>query len=257
METIVGIFAARADAERARLQLHSLGINSDRITTLTPDTTDRQIQTSVRTSDSESPGMGGALGGTVGGALGAATGASLAAAATSLFVPGVGPILAAGVVGAALMGAGGALAGVVVGGALEHSLAKGLPHDELFVYEDALRKGHSVLIVTAEDGPEAERVRGVLTQAGAESIDAARESWWLGLRGAEQEKYEGDFERDEFNYRLGFEVALRPWLRGKSLDEATADLNQLEKNLFSDKAFRCGYARGQFHQRSLEEKYKA
>ena len=257
METIVSIFHERANAERARLQLHSLGINGDKITTLTPDTTDRQIQASVRTSDSESPGMGGALGGTVGGAVGAATGASLAAAATSLFVPGVGPILAAGVLGAAVLGAGGALAGVVAGEALEHNLATGLPHDELFVYENALRKGHTVLIVNADDGDIAERVRGVLAQTGAESIDAARENWWLGLRNAEQEKYEGDFERVEFNYRLGFEAALRPWLRGKSLDEATPDLNQLEKNLSSDKVFRCGFERGRAHQRSLEEKYKA
>ena len=257
METIVGIFQARADVERARLQLHSLGINSDKVTTLTPETTDRQIQASVRTSDSESPGMGGALGGTVGGAVGAATGASLAAAATSLFVPGIGPIIVAGVLGAAVLGAGGALVGAVAGNALEHGLAQGLPHDELFVYEDALRKGRSVLIAAVDDGATAERVRGVLTQAGAESIDAAREQWWLGVRVAEQEKYEGDFDRDEFNYRRGFEAALRPWLRGKSLDEAAQDLSQLEKNLISDKAFRCGYERGQGHQRSLEEKYKA
>ena len=256
MEMIVGIFHARADAERARLQLHSLGINSDKVTTLTSETTDRQIQ-AVRISDSESPGMGGALGGTVGGAVGAATGASLAATAASFFVPGIGPIVVAGVLGASLLGAGGALVGAVAGNALEHGLAQGLPHDELFVYEDALRKGHIVLIVAVDDGSNAERVRGILTQAGAESIDAAREKWWLGLRGAEQEKYEEDFDRDEFNYRRGFEAALRPSLRGKSLDEGTQDLSQLEKSLSADKAFRCGYERGQAHQRSLEEKYKA
>src|SRR5437879_2632538 len=111
METIVSIFHERANAERARLQLHSLGINSDKITTLTPETTDRQIHASVRTSDSESPGMGGALGGTVGAPFEPAPAHRWLPPAPGFFVPGVGPILAAAVLGAAGWGAGGALAG--------------------------------------------------------------------------------------------------------------------------------------------------
>src|ERR1700730_294873 len=255
METVVGIFQSRTDAERARLQLHLQGVDNDKIATLSPGLSDRQVHASVRTSDSEPPGMGGALGGTVGAAVGAASGASLAAAATSFFVPGVGPILVAGVLGATLFGASGALAGVFVGTALEHELADGLPHDELFIYEDALRKGHSVLVVAADDNETADRVRGTLTQAGAESVDAAREDWWLGLRDAERGKYEGDFERDGIYYRKGFESALRPKLRGRSFDEAAANSEQRDEH--SDKAFRSGYERGQGHQRSLEEKYPA
>ncbi len=50
-------------------------------------------------------GMGKAMGGAVGGALGAAGGATLGAAATSLLVPGVGPVTAGGIIGAALLGA--------------------------------------------------------------------------------------------------------------------------------------------------------
>ena len=199
--------------------------------------------------------MGGALGGTVGAAVGAASGASLAVAASSLFIPGVGPVLIAGVLGATLFGAGGALAGILVGNALEHELGDGLPHDDLFVYEDALRTGHSVLIVATDDSDTAERVRGTLTQAGAESVDAARENWWLGLQDAEREKYEGDFERDGFYYRQGFQTALRPKLRGRSFDVAATD--QLDEKLRSENAFRYGYERGQGHQKSLEEKYKA
>ena len=257
MEAVVGIFQSRTDAERARLQLHLQGVDNDKIAALSPGLSDRQVQASVRTSDSEESGMGGALGGTVGAAVGAASGASLAAAATSFFIPGVGPILVAGVLGATVLGASGALAGVLVGNALEHELADGLPHDDLFVYEDALRKGHSVLIVAADDSDTAERVRGTLTQAGAESVDAARQDWWLGLQDAERETYEGDFEHDGIHYRQGFETALRPKMRGRSFDDAVANSGQLSEKSLTHNAFRSGYERGQAHQRSLEEKHKA
>src|SRR6185295_9429410 len=116
----------------------------------------------------------------VGGALGAAGGATLGLAAASLLLPGVGPILVAGALGAALLGAGGALAGIQAGGAIEDALGNGLPHDELFLYEDALRQGRSVLIVSINDDEQAEKVREAFAQAGAESVDAARENWWLG-----------------------------------------------------------------------------
>src|ERR1700687_5711406 len=87
MEAVVGIFQSRTDAERARLQLHLQGVDNDKIAALSPGLSDRQVQASVRTSDSEESGMGGALGGTVGAAVEAASGASLAAAATSFFIP--------------------------------------------------------------------------------------------------------------------------------------------------------------------------
>jgi hypothetical protein len=255
METVVGIFQSRTEAEEARLKLHMLGVDNDKIATLSPGITDRQVQSEIRTSDSEAPGMGAALGGTVGGAVGAATGASLAAAATSLLVPGVGPVLVAGVLGATLFGASGAFAGVVVGSAVEHGLGDGLPHDDLYLYEDALRKGHSVLLVGAKDADLADKVRGTLAQAGAESVDAAREDWWLGLQDAERERYEGDFANDGVHYRRGFETALHPRQRGRSL-EASAGNGQSEAESSPRRAFRTGYENGQAHQRSLEEKYK-
>jgi hypothetical protein len=257
MDTLAGIFQSRSDAERARLQLHLMGIANDKIATLSPDTSHREVQASVRTSDSEAPGMGGALGGTVGAAVGAASGASLAAAATSFFVPGVGPILVAGVVGATLFGASGALAGAFVGNALERELAPGLPHDDLYVYEDALRKGHSLLLVAVDDGETADRVRNTLTQSGAESVDAARDDWWLGLQDVEKEKYEGDFERDRIHYRRGFSTALHPRLRGKSFEEAETGPDQSEPvdENSSANAFRAGYESGQEYHKSLREKY--
>src|SRR6266536_3372610 len=176
METVAGIFSSRDRAEEAVRQLHSLGIPNDRIALLTPGMSDERVEEVVPTADSEQPGMGQALGGTVGGAMGVAGGASLGAAAASLLVPGVGPVIAGGILGAAILGAGGTATGMAAGEALDEALADGLPRDELYLYEHALRKGRSVVIAFAENNESAERVREAFEDARAESIDAAGEN---------------------------------------------------------------------------------
>ena len=79
----------------------------------------------------------------------------MGAAAASLLVPGVGPVIAAGLIGAALLGLGGAATGALAGDKIEDAMDEGLPHDELYVYEDALRRGHTVVIAFAEDDEQA------------------------------------------------------------------------------------------------------
>jgi hypothetical protein len=203
--------------------------------------------------------MGKAMGGAVGGALGAAGGATLGAAAISLLVPGVGPVIAGGIIGAALLGVGGAATGMAAGAALEKELAVGLSHDELFVYEDALRKNRSVVVAFVEDEDARERVYNVLAQANAESIDAARESWWLGLRDTEEEHYlgeGGDFSSDEVSYRRGFEAALHPRRRSMPYAEASRELSESYPDVAQGDAFRQGYLRGQNYQQKLREEFR-
>ena len=256
MSTVAGIFQSRADAERAAENLRSAGISDDRVSLLTPGTTPEEMEAAVPTTETEQPGMGGALGGTVGAALGAAGGMHIGAALASLLVPGVGPVFAAGVIGAALLGAGGAVAGASAGSSFEENV-EGLPVDELYVYEDALRKGHSVVIVLAEDDERSEAARNILGQAGAESVDAAREDWWVGLRDAEEAEYtEGDFKADEPVYRRGFEAAQHPRLRGRAYDEVQERLRELHADTFEAAPFRKGYERGQSYHSALREKYK-
>src|SRR6266550_4369016 len=238
METVAGIFSSRAAAEEAVRQLHSLGVPNDRIALLTPGMNDDRVEKAVPTADSEQPGMGEAMGGTVGGAVGVAGGATLGAAAASVLVPGVGPVIAGAILGAAILGTGGTVAGMAAGEALEEGLVSGLPHDELYLYEDAVRKGRSVVIAFVEHDEMLESTRAALKNAGAESIDAARESWWLSLRDAEAAHYQTTgrkFADDEATYRRGFETALRN--RG---DDITSLSNSSE---LSDEAFRCGYDR--------------
>ena len=257
MQTVAGIFTSREGVERAIAHVLALGIPQEHINCLLPGAPSAQLET-VPTTDAEQPGMGKVLGGVVGGVTGASHGL-FGAAVASAIVPGIGPVMAIGLAAAALLGVGGAVAGAAVGGALEHSLDVGLPKDELFIYEDALRQGRAVLIVLTEQTEQAEAVREALAWAGAESLDAAREHWWLGVRDAEAEVYraEGlDFTTDEPLYRRGFEAALLPATAGKSYAEALAILQTYYPEAYRDEAFRRGYARGQSYREGLREKHQ-
>jgi len=204
--------------------------------------------------------MAKAIGALVGGAAGLSGGPLIVAA----LVPGVGPITAIGLLGGAVLAAAGASVGAVAGGKLENAMTDGLPEDELFVYEDALRQGRSVLVTLAGDEAEAARFRELLKAEGAESVDAAREQWWIGLRGAEQEHYSKfgrNLSDDEKFYRLGFESALHARTRCKEYDqvmaEMSAEIEELERQYPGAqvaKPFQRGYERGRdYYQRLCSE----
>jgi CBS domain-containing protein len=245
MQTVVGIFTSHADAERAAERLGSKGIRKERINYLTPDASQAQLET-VPTTETEQPGVAPVLGGVVGGATGISTG-MLGVAVASTVIPGVGVVTAIGAAAVALLGIAGALAGAAVGDALEESLAQGLPKDELFVYQAALREGRTVLVALADDEPMADAAREVLIAAGAESIDAARQRWWIGLRDAEAETYSaqgGDFTKDELIYRRGFEAALRWTTAGKPYETVVDSFRTEYADVYQEEAFRRGYERG-------------
>lgn len=245
MISVVGIFTDRTAADRAIEGLHALGIPRENINLLTPEATQQQLA-AVPTTDAEQPGIGQAIGGVVGGAMGA-SGGLLGATVASALIPGIGTVTAIGLAAVGLLGlAGGALAGVAAGGALEDSLSQGLPKDELFIYKDALQHGRTVVIGLTEDTEQAEAARQMLAQAGAESLDAARDAWWLGMRDAEAETYMaegGDFHQDESVYRRGFEAALSREAAGRSYDDARGYLRAHYGDVCDQEAFRRGYAR--------------
>jgi hypothetical protein len=244
MKAVVGVFKSRSDAERSAAELVPLEIPKARINILTPEVTDKEIA-AVPTVAGEQPGMGEAMGAVVGGAIGVAGGAGLAPAIATLLVPGVGPVLGIGILAGALLGAIGAMGGGAVGAALESEF-EGLPEDELFIYEDALRKGRTVVVVMAEDD-DANAVRGALELAGAETVDRAREMWWLGLRDVEKENYTANaanFERDEPAFRGGFEAALQLRNRTRSYEECYQELGDRDARVNESEAFRRGYERG-------------
>jgi hypothetical protein len=245
METVAGVFRFYQTARDAAIALRRAGFSADQVNLLSPASSETEIH-AVPTSDTESPGVGAAIGGMLGGALGVAGGIELGIAAAVL-IPGVGPILAFGLAGAALFGAGGAVGGAALGNAADHKNNEGVPADEVFFYEDALRQGRSVILVLAADGSAQQRAHQLLADAGAESIDAARKDWWLGLRPAEQEHYRAlghNFELDEDVYRSGFHAALRRECRSGSIDEETDRLKWWYPEIWDSEPFQRGFERG-------------
>jgi hypothetical protein len=221
------------------------GFSQDQVNFLYPNSSPEAVH-SVPTSETEQPGVGGAIGGVVGGAVGLAGGFELGLAVTAL-IPGVGPVLAIGLAGAALLGAGGAVGGALLGQAADEKSTEGVPSDELFFYEDALRQGKSVILVLAADDAEEARARKVLGDAGAQSVDAARKDWWVGLRDTQAEHYRAlghNFEADEESYRAGFESALRRECRGHTLEEKSDCLKWWHPDSWDSEPFRRGYEQG-------------
>jgi hypothetical protein len=245
METVTGVTTTPAEAQRVARVLEGVLPSASRVSCLVPG----RAGDVVPTTDAEPPGVGRPLGAVVGGAAGGAAGIAVAA----LAFPGVGPVLA---LGALALGAGGAVAGVAVADQLDDALELGLPRDELYVYRDALRQGHGIVLVAAASGLDAERARAVLEREGVESIDAARDRWWLGLRDAEREHYapHGAFEHDEVRYRSGFDAGLREaasWPdAGPDAEPVVGDpamiarLRERHGAQADDPVFRVGYARG-------------
>ena len=250
MKTVVGIFKTRQQATQAANLLKSVGFEGDHVILLLPGAPDADVEAAVPTEDAEQPGMGKAIGSVVGGAVGLGAGAMIA----SLLLPGIGPVLAL-TLGAAAGGLSGVAAGAAGGGALENVLSVGVPKDEIFFYEDALRQGRAVGVGLSEREDQIEFGRNVLDRAGAETIDAARENWWIGLRDAEAIGYATpeDFKQVETTFRSGFAAALEPALRGRSFEEAAEYLKQNYPSSYHKDSFRRGFERGQLYHHKLSK----
>ena len=259
MRAVAGVFSSQSDAERAVRVLLSTGVSADKITLLAPGKRQDKLQ-SLPVDSTEQPGMGKAMGAVLGAASGLSGGSLLVAA----LIPGVGPVTALGLLGGAVLAAAGAAVGASVGGRLENSVTEGLPEDEIFVYEDALRKGRSVVIALAADESSATTLRELLRAEGAEGIDSARREWWIGLRSAESEHYAAtgrSFSEDERFYRLGFEDALHARSRCQEFDQVSAEMASKLEDLQREHpganvadAYTRGYQRGRdYYQRLCGE----
>jgi hypothetical protein len=242
MQAVVGVVKEPSRAERIVEALREIEIADWNISVLSPPAS-RTALRSIPTAESEQPGIGKTIGSVVGGAAGTAGGL----AAASIVLPGLGSVLAAGAIAAGLVGT---MVGGAVGHQLDDTFSHGLPADELYVYRDALRKGRSIVVAMAEDDAQVDQVRTVLAAHGAESVDAARDDWWIGLRDAEEAQYTsqgGDFGKDESVYRLGFDAAARLDERARPFDEVRALLRERHGPLADEPAFRAGYERGRVH----------
>ena len=257
MQVVTGVFKSQQTAETAVNQLRSLGIAEKRIGIVRPGNRPERLEAGVPVTDTEEPGMGRAMGAAVGGAMGAAGGATAGLAIASLVVPGIGPLVAFGMVGAALLGIVGAGVGSAVGDNLEEGLGEGISHEDIYLYEDALRHGHSVVLAYVDEGDQADNAAKAMNDAGAEDIDTMRENWWQELREGERAHYSGeghDFDRDETSYRHGYQAALHPKRRGKAYSDVEDELRTAYANTVLDRPFQSGYERGSSHSSRVENR---
>jgi hypothetical protein len=249
MNTLVGIFRSPSATEEALRELQNAGIAENQLLLTTKSLA--AGDSSVATPEPESPGACGANMGHVAGAITGFAGGLIGAAST-LLIPGVGPIVAIGTF--ALGTILGVAAGGAAGGALQESITPTLPNDDLFIYENALREGYWLLAVQPSDETQRKMAQDVFTRLGTESINTLRNLWWLGLRDAEAAAYDaptGGFTQLETIYRRGFEAALDRRARGQSYEEALAFLQERDSDVYRDASFRRGYQRGQTYYRML------
>ena len=77
------------------------------------------------------------------------------------------------------------------------------------------------MVGLSDDDDQIEADARRFKKAGAETLDAAREQWWIGLRDAEAVAYSKPehFAREENTFRSGFAAALEPPVRGRSFDQ--------------------------------------
>jgi len=160
METVVGVFGAREQAEEAVKELLKQGISQESIVFLTR-------------SESEALSLGKELGAYAGGFVGGAAGLTTGVvAATLLLIPGIGQVFALGVGATAIAGVIGARAGAALGkatatdGATPRPTAEhGSPEDVDF-FRDVLKQGRSLVIVRTEFRDAAKAASGILDRMG-------------------------------------------------------------------------------------------
>ena len=159
METLIGVFVSPPSAKSAVSELQQLGVPREAITFLTADPELAQAKAGSKF-------MGAFLGGMFGGTAGL----SLGAAAATLVVPGVGPVLAIGIGAAALLGLGGAGAGAALASSTAQQpdkkvVSSSSPEDAQF-FRTVLSRGRSVVIVRTDSRSVAEAACAALDRLG-------------------------------------------------------------------------------------------
>ena len=162
---IVGVFDDRIAAEEAVDALHAAGFAHDKIGYAirgAHDVDGGMITDATGTKDGKGAVAGAITGGMVGGVL---------AAAVSLLIPGVGPVLAGGILASFF---GGAIAGTAVGGILGAMTGLGISEDEARFYEREFHEGRA--IVAVKPGARLADAADILVRFGGRNVHAEASS---------------------------------------------------------------------------------
>src|SRR5215203_306556 len=163
--TVVGLFRDSNEAQAALHDLEGAGFTREHLNLVAYDGSGQYTDVVSQGNELGSNTTKGAAAGGIAGLL-----IGLAAVA----IPGVGPILAAGPIAAALAGAG---VGAATGGMLGALADMGVPGHEAKYYQEAIRRGGTLLVVNAGSEDMAERAQSTLDRHGAIDIDEHSAAW--------------------------------------------------------------------------------
>lgn len=221
MATVTAIFPSSSAANSAIESLKAQGFTDEQINLLTRGESSFPVH-----------------GKQAGTAIGAFAGLSAAT-----FLPGLGPVIGLGMLASGLIGA---WLGAVAGSAVERH-THGVPNEDLYFFEEAVREGGAVVVLQSDDPTQQTQARNLLERAGGRPVHGTRRDWWLGLRDRERQylRTRGqDLDAVENEYRSGFEAALHPTTRGRDYEQVVAYVETCYPGPCRSEAFRIGYDRG-------------
>jgi len=159
METAIGVFASRDNAEEAVKELRERSVAEESIVFLTR-------------SENEAKTIAKEIGAFVGGFVGGAAGMTTGVVAATLLLPGVGTVFALGFGAAALLGLAGAGAGAAASSAAVSSADAPQPttdekcSDDVAFFREVLKEGRSLIVVRTESKELATSACAVLDRLG-------------------------------------------------------------------------------------------
>lgn len=171
MQTVLGIFRDREDANDALDNLHEKKFEAEHISIVTQD---NDVYHTSHDNRADNVAGGTASGMATGGALGALAGLLIGIGAIT--IPGLGAILiggplaaALGLTGAAATTVSGAVTGALAGGLVGALTGLGLPENEAREYEEEIRQGAILLAINVSER-DVEIVEEILKHNNADKI---------------------------------------------------------------------------------------
>jgi len=171
METIIGVFSERVNAEKAIADLERKGYSPRDLSVIVRE---KDVVTPVKAGSKGGNAVSGALSGAAtGGVIGGITGLLIGVGAVT--IPGIGAFLiggplaaALGLTGAAAVTASGVTTGLLAGGLLGGLVGLGVPEEAARIYEQRVREGAVLLAVPAATEEKREEIRGIFDRYGAD-----------------------------------------------------------------------------------------
>ncbi len=156
---VVAVFDSLSAISAAKDELGRIGLDGERVGFISPSAESERFPRRYFADDSQSDDDDDAIhDGVRGAAFGAAGGATLSAglAASTLLIPGVGPVIAAGALATIL---GYSAAGAAVGGIFGALLTLGMDEESAVELDRSVRDGKALLLICCRDVEEVNEVR--------------------------------------------------------------------------------------------------